>query len=84
METEQLPLAIDAGEPHPRDPSRRSAAEKIYESKVSRVLRLTLLAPGIVEAIGDDVGGAHAAVCSDVDGAADDVNRLLTTFAGLS
>ena len=47
-----------------------AAAEKVNPSCLSRVLRLTLLAPDIVEAIldgraadgGDDAGGAAGAV----------------------
>ena len=46
-----------------------AAAEKINESYVGRVLRLTLLAPDIVEAVlngrqpgGDDTGGVDATV----------------------
>jgi hypothetical protein len=51
--------------------------EKINESYVRRVLRLTLLAPDIVEANprrtaigGNNAGRADAAVRRDVDGAA--------------
>jgi hypothetical protein len=54
-----------------------AAAEKINASYVGRVLRLTLLAPDVVEAIldrgaagGDDAGGADAAICGGVEGAA--------------
>jgi hypothetical protein len=39
-------------------PSKRSPAEKINESYVGRILRLTLLAPDIVEAI---LGGRQPA-----------------------
>ena len=46
-----------------------AAAEKINESYLGRVLRLTLLAPDIVEAVlnwrqpvGDDTGGVDATV----------------------
>ena len=60
-----------------------AAAEKINESYVGRVLRLTLLAPDIVEAIlertaagGDDAGGTDATVCRGVDGAAKDAFLL--------
>jgi hypothetical protein len=66
-------------------------AEKINKTYVGRVLRLTLLAPDIVEANpgrtaagGGDAGHTDEAVHIGVDGAAEDVNRLLTTFAGSS
>ena len=68
-----------------------AAAEQINESYVPRVLRLTLLAPDVVEAVLDGrqspeitLGRADAAVRHGVDGAAEDINRLLTTIAGLS
>ena len=48
-----VPLARDAGDRHCRDDAGNRGAEKINESYVSRVLRLTLLAPDIVEAILD-------------------------------
>jgi hypothetical protein len=67
-----------------------AAVEKVNESYVRRV-RLTLLGTGHRRgdprrtAIGgDNAGRADAAVRRDVDGAAEDINRLLTTFAGLS
>ena len=50
-----------------------ATAEKVNASYVGRVLRLTLLAPDIVEAIptgaarGDDAGGTDATVCGGVD-----------------
>ena len=70
-----VPLARNAGERRVREQSAEiAAAEKINESYVGRVLRLTLLAPDIVEAILGgrqpaqcDVGGADAAVCGGVD-----------------
>ena len=46
-----VPLARNAGERHARDHRGDRRAEKINESYVGRVLRLTLLAPDIVEAI---------------------------------
>jgi len=55
-------------------------AEKINESYVGRVLRLTLLAPDIVEAI---LGGRQpaevtlAGLCRGVDGAAEDIERSI-------
>jgi hypothetical protein len=48
------------------------------------VLRLTLGNPGRAAAGGSDPGRADAAAHSGVDTAAEDVNRLLTTFAGSS
>ena len=55
-----IPLAEAAGERYVRDHRGNATAEKFNESYVGRVLRLTLLAPDIVEAILD---GA-AASCS--------------------
>jgi hypothetical protein len=56
-----------------------AAVEKINESYIGRALRLTLLAPDIVEAIlagrqpaVGDAGGTDATVCRGVDGAAKD------------
>jgi hypothetical protein len=46
-----VPLAGNAGERRPSTIAEIVAAEKINESYVGRVLRLTLLAPDIVEAI---------------------------------
>jgi hypothetical protein len=48
-----IPLAEAAGEQYVRDHRGNATAEKINESYVGRVLRLTLLAPDIVEAILD-------------------------------
>jgi hypothetical protein len=48
-----IPLAEAAGERYVRDHRGNATAEKINESYVGRVLRLTLLAPDIVEAILD-------------------------------
>jgi hypothetical protein len=60
-----------------------AAAEKINESYVGRVLRLTLLAPDIVEAVlngrqpgGDDTGGVDATVSGGVEGATSEVPQL--------
>jgi DNA-binding IscR family transcriptional regulator len=57
-----------------------AAAEKINETYVGRVLRLTLLAPDIVEAILGGrqpaevtLAGVDAAVCGGVAGAAEDM-----------
>ena len=53
-----VPLARNAGERRVRDHREIAAAEKINETYVGRVLRLTLLAPDIVEAI---LGGRQPA-----------------------
>jgi len=46
-------MAEAAGDRRVRDPAEIAAAEKINASYVGRVLRLTLLAPNIVEGILD-------------------------------
>ena len=68
-----------------------AAADKIKESCVGRVLPLTLLAPDVAEAILDGRQSPEITLAvlmrpirHGVDGAAEDINRLLTTFAGLS
>ena len=53
-----VPLARHDGERRVRDNREIATAEKINESYVGRVLRLTLLAPDIVEAI---LGGRQPA-----------------------
>ena len=48
-----LPVAADAGRGHVRDDRRAGQRERVNRFYLSRVLRLTLLAPDIVEAILD-------------------------------
>ncbi len=59
-----------------------AGASKIIESYVGRVLRLTLLAPDIWRTATGRCDDADAVVRAGVDGAAEDINRLLTTFGG--
>ena len=65
---------------------RSPAAEKINASYFGRVLRLTLLAPEIVEAVLDRRQPAEvtlAVLMRPLAGAwTEDINRLLTTFGG--